>query len=357
MKPFDLIIWAIVAIILIFMATFLFNALLPQDDILKEINKSITLAETNYYLGQTVFVGNLKAPKDFLISQTNFDRTNRSVAIECTSQGDCCNINEKCGKIEWDNTYAIFNPPKLINIYVRCYENVISICRIYLGKTPAQATIKEIDLVEQENNNFLFSVKTKNTGDTILAQGILQGTIFKKVQSKWESTNIVSETKTIETLLQDQEFSFVEEFNLTTPGEYRVEFNFSANNGGFDINYFDFNIEKNTNCKTITGEETFAGDDPTKINTQKFCEGCTFGYECYDAWKTLMPQKEWIIIDKTSVYYETNRPIEELYTQQQCEDYATENILHCNYGLGYCPDEAYPITPENSYNLCCCYDN
>jgi hypothetical protein len=357
MKPFDLFIWAIVAIILIFITITMFNTLLPQDDILKEINKNISLAETNYYLGQTVFIGNLKAPKDFFISQTNFDMTNRSIAIECTSQSDCCNMKEKCEKIEWDNTYALFNNQELINFYVRCYKDTISICRIYIGKIPAQATITNIKLVEQKNNNFLFSIKTKNTGDTILAQGILQATILKKVQNEWESTNITSEIKTIETLFPNQEFSFVEEFNLTTPGEYRVEFNFSANNGGFDINYFDFNIEQNINCKTIPGEETFTGVDPTKINEKRFCEGCNFGYECYNAWKTIMPQKEWVIMDKTSVYYETDKPIEDLYTPQQCEDYATENTLQCNYGQGYCPDPAYPIVPENSYDLCCCNDS
>ncbi|MFA5763245.1 MAG: hypothetical protein WC915_00350 [archaeon] len=357
MKPFDLLVWAIVSIILIIIMVTIFNSFFPQPDVITEINKKISLAETNFNLGTTVFVGNLQVPKDFFISQNSFGLTNRSVAIECTDQLACCNKNDKCEKIEWDNTYALFNQSKTLNIYVRCYENVISICKIYLGKDPAQATITKIDLTKTEENNFLFSIKTKNTGNTILAQGKLYGTIFKKVQSKWESTNIVSEIKTIETLLQDQEFSFVEEFNLTTPGEYRVEFNFSAENGGFDTNYFDFNIEKNTNCKTIQGEETFIGTDPTKINTQKFCEGCNFGYECYEAWKTIMPQKEWIITDKTSVYYETSRPIEELYNPQQCANYAIDNILNCNYGPDYCPDVEYPITPENSFDTCCCSNN
>jgi hypothetical protein len=357
MKPFEILIWSIVALALIFIAITAFTGLFPKEDLLGDIKNNLSLAETSTHAGEIIFVGNYRTPGEFLISQTTFDLTKRSVAIECTSQTDCCNIDEKCSKTEWSNTHIFFKQSKQVNVFLRCYTDVVSICKIYFGKIPPQANISKIELVENDNGNLIFSLKTKNTGQLILAHGESHGKILKKVNDEWEETDITTPTKLVDTLLPGQSFSFIHEFDIKTPGEYQVEFIFLGNNAGFDKNYLEFNVEANLNCKTSEGEEILFNNDPTKRSEKRFCEGCNFGYECYTAWKTKNLDKNWIILDKDSVYYETNIPREELFTENDCLDYETKYNYSCNYGEEYCPDSEYPLIHENSYDLCCCYAN
>ncbi len=312
MKVFDLLIWAIVSIVLVFLVIIIFNALMPKEDLMQDLKNATILAENPNMLGKLVYVGNKYVENDFLLSKTNFELVKRSMAIECTNPNDCCALGEKCSKIEWDYTYAIFKQRKQTHFYVRCYEEKISVCRIYFGKMPAQAEVIKVELLSKDGTNSTYKSVVKNTGEANLSYGEATIKLYKLVNNNWELTSESFPTQTINLLSPGQEHSFIWNIETKTLGHYRAEFIFSGNNSGYDSKNFDFNTLENEGCFIIEGkEDLFANEDLNKINERRYCTGCNYAYECLNAWKEKEPTKEWELLTMESTYYARERTFEE----------------------------------------------
>jgi len=301
MKVFELLIYAAVAIALIFLVINIFSSLFPQEDLLKELKQTVILAETPSELGQYTPLINKKVPKDFLLRQTFFELTKRSIAFECSNQSKCCIQGEKCSKPEWDLDFVKFKEQTTTNFYVRCIYDKINICKIYFGKAPAQASIENIELLKENGTNKTIKVVVKNTGDNILLLGNNELKLYKKVHFDFEPTNESFPTQQIESLMPNQEYEFIWNVETKTLGEYQIEAKFSSKNSGFNTKTFDFNAKENSVCYTnnTPGELIYDGNNYWET---KYCDGCNYAYECVSAWSNEKPNTKWNIFDKDTTY-------------------------------------------------------
>jgi hypothetical protein len=301
MKVFQLMVTAIVAIALITLFFTYINSLNTPDNLNSQIEKAIIKAENPIFMGKTIFFQS-NITQNQLLYTKDFDITKRSLAIECTDNSICCSKGEECNKIEWNGEYAQFNKTDKINFYLRCIEEKVSICRIYFGKMPAQAELKEIRKSSQSNLKVNFEVDVINSGKQNLALGENSIVLYKKVGFDWEKSDFEEENKNISLLAPEQEHTFLWELIIPSYGEYKAEFIFEGDNAGYDSKTIDFNITENTDCGRIEQVEYIA-DPESGVREVHYCEGCNYGFECYAKWKEIMPEKEWEILGKDSVYF------------------------------------------------------
>jgi hypothetical protein len=304
MKIFDLLIWAIVAIAIIFIVINLFGNFNQQKDLNSEIRENLEIAETPDMLGKLIMMPTKKVEESFLLNKTSFDIAQRSIAIECTSPNICCPVNEKCDKIEWSPELAVFKNSKTIDFFVRCEKNIINVCKIYFGIMPAQSKIEEINLIAQDGTSSNMLVKVKNTGKISIIQGTNKIELYKRVNNNWEKTTEIFPQQTVDLLTQNQKHNFVWNVETKTMGEYRISSEFKGNNAGFDTMTFDFNITENIECEIDETRTDTIYDPSTGEDWQvHYCNNCNFSHECVTKWNKKYPEIEWNIIDKERIYY------------------------------------------------------
>ncbi|MDD3083965.1 MAG: hypothetical protein PHP82_03005, partial [Candidatus ainarchaeum sp.] len=285
MKIFDLIIWAVISIALLFIATTLFNQLMLETDLKIEIDEGLKIAETNEMLGKLIMIPLKKVEPGYILTKTSFDTIKRSIAIECTNPNICCLMGEECELIEWNYTTVKFKNEKRYDFFVRCEYEKISICRIYFGDKPAQAQIEEIEKIKQEGNNLDIQINVKNSGKISLVRGSNTLELYKKVDETWEKTDKNFPYQNIDLLLQDQKHSFVWNIEIKNLGEYRIKTIFEGENAGFDTKTFDFNIIKNIACEVDeTRKNTIYDNQTQKFMQIHYCKNCNYSHECVTAW-------------------------------------------------------------------------
>lgn len=316
MKIFELLVYAIIAVVLVGIAVTLFNSFFPKEDLLVEIKQGIKIAQTESYLGKTIEIGQKTIEKDFIINKSFFDTAQLSLAFECNNPSLCCIRNTEqeasynCTKpIEWDYTNIIVKTSTQIKVNLRCIkQNELPVCRIYFGSKPAQAQVTEIQL-NQSNESITAIVKAKNSGENNLAQGKMNLILEKLVNNKWDVTEEEFPEQVIETeepsiLMPGQEHSFVWEVKIFTPGTYRANFIFEGQNAGFDKNSINFDVEFNSYCKPIIEStyELFEENNGTLFKEIKKCENCNYAYECATAWQTKYPTINYEVLTKDTTY-------------------------------------------------------
>ncbi len=305
MRVFDLIVWAVISIILLLIVISLFNNIEAENDLKTELENGLKLAETDELLGKLVKLNARKVESDYLLSKTNFDLVNRSIAIECTNPDICCPMSEECEKIEWDQTMAIFKSEKEYDFFVRCVFDRISVCKIYFGKEPAQAKIDDINLISKQGTSSIIQLIVSNNGKVNLIEGNSTIELFKKVKNNWEKTSEVFPHQTISLLQPNQKHIFVWNVETKTIGEYQLKTIFQGNNAGFDSKTIDFNIDLSLNCETNESKTKTIYDNVTEKYRQiHYCENCNFSYECVAVWNEKKPNTQWNIIDKDKIFCE-----------------------------------------------------
>ncbi len=304
MKPFQLIIWAIVALLIIFIAIDLFLTLFPQENITGILQKNIKLAETNEFLGKTIDVGTHYIEEDTIFLKNSFDITNRSVAIECTDPNLCCNIDEKCEKeIEWNYTNAKIKKFRSINFFVRCINvDELSVCRIYIGKEPAQAKIIETKELNKAGNSIVLETRVKNIGKNDLVFGKSSVELLKNVNEHWLETGEEFPIQNIDLLQTGMEHSFTWNIEVKTLGEYKLVFTFEGQNAGFDKNEFIFENASNEFCIIDNSETETLSAGNERFYESHYCTGCNFAYECLAKWQETMPDANWELVDEETAY-------------------------------------------------------
>jgi hypothetical protein len=309
MKPFSLLIWAIVAILLIFIATNIYNNLFPESNLTNEIKEELGIAQSQPYLGELRILGQKTLEEGDLIMKDSFDLLNKSVAIECTSADICCPLGEECNNsIEWNYELLNVKNTTTTRVYVRCItEENLPVCRIYFGTKPAQASIKQINLISSEGNSTVFNLTVENSGNNTLPFGEANIELYQKVNGQFQKLGIDLPTQNINNLPASQEHDFI--FNIETfnTGQYRAKFIFSGNNAGFDTFNYDFNVGINQICTTSSKTESIEIFDE-ELNSQGYyeeefyyCNNCNFAYECLSEWQKEHQDINFNIISKERV--------------------------------------------------------
>lgn len=324
MNVIELVVYAIIALALIFLAITLFNPI-KQETLIDEIKEGINAGQTNIFLGKTFPIGTRILEKEFHFDKRAIEDASYSLAIECNNPKICCIRKEEQSKedictkpINWDYSFIEAKQETTLKTSVRCINELNTlICRIYFGLSPAQAEIIEIKNQQDQNSNTIISnIKVKNSGETQLALGIMELNLQKKVLNKWENTEDQFKPQEIQYLLPQQEHTFVWAIQTTTVGEYRLNYKFSGNNAGFDQKTEDYNITKANFCSIIE-EETYeiqTIQEGVKYNEIKKCENCNYAYECASAWQNKYPMVNYQIVTKEKTYCEKQT---ELFTCEQ----------------------------------------
>lgn len=315
MNIFELLIYAIIAIILVSIVLIIFSP--PSEDkIIQELRETMVVAQTNDFLGKTVKLETKLFPKEFYLSKTSFEDALLSAAIECNNPKICCireaeqDKNQLCEKnARWDYDFLKLENETTLKTSIRCLNDLrLPICRIYIGSYPAQAKIVEIKKSKDEQSGKIVSTITvKNTGETQLNIGQLQLTLQKNVLGNWEDTQDTTqyEVQEIQYLLPQQEHTFIQEININTIGKYRLLYKFSGINAGYDensleIDFLDYpcSIIEEENYEVQTIEEG-------KIYREiKKCENCNYAYECASEWQTKFPSVNYQVLTKDKTYCE-----------------------------------------------------
>jgi len=313
MRPFALLTYSIIALIIVGLAITLMVQYLPKEDIFREVRNSIDISQTPSNFGKTFYTGKLNMTKGLQITKTSLNQNNISLAVECNDPVICCSNGEECTKpVEWNYKIITFKQDRTVQVYTRCYPYFDEIvCRAYFGKMPAQATIKDIEYVDT-GGKINSIVNVTNSGSTPLILGKNTLRVLKKVGEEWKDTENTYPSKEIDLLSPNQKHSFVWETNLLTGGEYKLEFKFEGENSGYDINGFDLVVGSNQVCERVPNVREIQDLNLTHSRILHFCTGCNYDYECLAKWMETNDGNIYEPYNKNSTYYIVQMAIDEI---------------------------------------------
>lgn len=310
MKPFELLVWGIVAILLIFGVINLFNLFNFEEDITQEIKTGLKLAQTNDLLGHTIKLKTRELPKGTFLTKKTFEEERTSFAFECNNPKLCCirlaekDKNDICiNPVDWDYDKVLFNNLVTIKNSVRCIiVEKVPVCRVYLGSYPAQAKVLDIEY-NKGNPSSTMKIRVKNEGETNLVNGEIELVLQKKVEHEWKNTENQFPLQQISLLTPGQTHEFIFTIEIGTTGYYRALYKFGSQNSGYDTNNFDFNILTNEGCKANTNEypQTMYWDENYNAEIRT-CTNCNYAYECATVWQNIHPRVNYEIMTKEKTY-------------------------------------------------------
>ena len=283
MSTFDIAIYAIAALALIFVFFAIIEPYLGPKDHFSEIQTALLSAQISTNLGKTLSVGSLTYQPNTTILTNSFDKEKMLVAIECTSAQNCCqrksDQKDKCTKpINWDYTFFTSNELKSIPTYVRCIKlSELPVCKIYFGGTPAQTKIENAELNPSAAADAIgIMVTLKNTGSLPITSATTTVELLKKGTQGWVSTDYIQTPKSIDLLNANEQTTQKFELNPQNIGEYRAKFTFESQNAGFDTKTIDFNKTTNTFCTATTIGDTLFNSDANSYRELRNCMVCQF---------------------------------------------------------------------------------
>ena len=312
MNAFELIVYAIAALVFILVVIGVFQQFLQPENPLTQIKKSIELAQTQTMLGHTVENGYLDYPNDFTAFARNLaDKKNTIVSFECNNPSDCCirktdaNSRETCTKaIDWDYDFVKINQPKKISTNTRCVLiQGMPVCKVYLGTLPAQAKVFSIDSLGTNLGATQIKITLKNTGSIQISYGTVRLELYKKSINGWELTDYNSSSKEVPLIVPQEKHILFWDITPNNIGEYKAEFIFDAQNGGSDQNFIIFTKETNSYC-AIDGSPSETVQNMTNGTYEEihYCTGCSYSHECVGAWSKETPSTTFYPQSKDQTY-------------------------------------------------------
>ncbi|MEI7961170.1 MAG: hypothetical protein WCI04_02440 [archaeon] len=308
MNTFDIAIYAVAALALIFVFFAVIQPLFGPQNHLKEIQNSLLNAQISTNLGKTIYIGTLTYANDATILTSSFDKTKILVAIECTSPTNCCARRSEqktsCKKaIDWDYTFFNSNELKSIPTYVRCIKlSELPVCKIYFGGTPAQAQIQNTELTSTTNDATGITVTLNNTGSLPIAGATNSVKLLKRGPEGWTETDYSIPSKSLDLLNSEEEIIINWELTPQNLGEYRAVFKFESENSGFDTKTIDFNKTTNDYCTATTKGNTLFESDNNSYRELRNCTGCNYAHECVAVWNSKEAGKLFLPETKDAAY-------------------------------------------------------
>jgi len=311
MNLFEILIYSIAAFALILVFLGIIYYFTEQETNTKIIQRELIKAQAQINLGKTINGGQLNFEKDNSMEKSDIEKENTLVSFECINPQNCCtretdrDKTTKCDKaIRWDYDFVQFNENKRITLNTRCERiSGVPVCKVYISGTPPQAKVKKIELLTKTLGTGEIKVTVENSGGQTLTFGKNTLTLFKKVTDGWQETNYPEEIKEVETIASGESYSFLWSINPKNSGNYRADFKFEAKNGGFDENGIEFVIDKTLSCKIDSRAVETTFDSATGNYLENYyCTGCSYSFECSNAWTAEYPTKNFIVKTKDATY-------------------------------------------------------
>ncbi|MCX6802719.1 MAG: hypothetical protein NT067_06435 [Candidatus Diapherotrites archaeon] len=263
------------------------------------VGKQLQAAETQ--LGQYSHQEG-KFPKELTMKAEGYESMSRNVTFECNYDIFCCPKGEECSRaIEWDNNqekrYYSFKQAEPVEVSARCrYENIY-ICKVFLGKEPAQvkitgfsATDIELDLTKKNTTTIKYAVKNTGQPDLIAAQATARLYKIKKLPYGQEpEKTLVYEAKGEEFGLGTGEETGKElQVEITENGNYEIEFTVQEKTDDTDFETKTFEVKATGiveigACELKPPEKEYFSE--TECRYFLPCEDCKSLIECKRKWR------------------------------------------------------------------------
>jgi len=281
-ETFNLLIKIIVVVIIIaILYGFFFQ---PTQSTLKEMQVAIDFAEANEGKLHRI---DLALNKDFGLKASTLDTRTRSIRFECSSSETC-----DSGKITITARTLFVSEQLLVDGYFRCKREVtINDCVIYLGETPAQLIITNVNSKEniRTGEEATLTFELTNIGRLDAVDIVYDIRIFQINKTEFDEELQLKESFTggIEMLTANELGRVVYEFRINSGGEYVIKIEAEGDDSGKTSAEIKIIVTgaPNPSCIAVGQGETFLENGSCK--TQHSCDGCDFGFECKLAWQKL----------------------------------------------------------------------
>lgn len=232
-NPFKLLVFAIIVVALLALFFFYFAPLyLWKEEPTEAVKTQLEIAETQlgHYASQDAVFSS-----GYTVQATGFESPHRSIVFECNSEIYCCEEGKDCEKaIEWDNAgkrrYFSFKETKGVKVSARCRYEDIYICKVFIGKEPAQVKIQSLELEPQEldlskENSLRANFEVENTGEKgMIAVEAIARLYKKQVNRHGELERVLKKESSKEfSLGVGEEYKGELEIEIGENGEYEVE--------------------------------------------------------------------------------------------------------------------------------------
>jgi len=301
MKVFEIVVYAITALVLVLLLFAVIQQFLPPENPLNQLKKSVELAQTQTMQGKTINDGYLNFPRDFSLDAIDLaDKTKVIVSFECNNPNDCCirkadaNAKVKCTKpIEWDYDFINVSETKKILTSTRCIRiEGMPVCKIYVGIFPAQAKISKLEILGENQGATQIKTTLKNEGGIQIPYGTITLILYKKSSNGWERTDYNNIQKEVSLIMPQETTTLFFDISPENIGEYKAEFTFDALNSGNDQNFIIFNKQTNTSCVIDESLTEIVQNAQNGIYEEThYCTGCLYAHECVAVWSKKMQDK------------------------------------------------------------------
>ncbi len=307
MNVHQILVTAVIAVLFLYLVlTFVFPLFNSAPDLDKAVNPLLNNAQATLGKSETL---STQLKKGQTILAKNFNSPLRSVAFACNSP-DCCSYIENC------RSPLIVTPERIIinqsiksQLTARCEPTVgLHACKVYVGNTPAQLEWHSLQIpfaldltqgtIIETKGNLLNSGET-DSGNITLEMRIIEERLQ---EGKLQQVEVVKTTQEITSLPAGKNTSISLTAEIKNPGTYTIMVRATAFDGGSAEKKDAITVsgEIQSECRTtISQPQGILDTDTGMCRRKKFCEGCTFAFECRQAW-----------IDKggiTGAIFDTNR--------------------------------------------------
>ncbi|MBN1940792.1 MAG: hypothetical protein JW772_01265 [Candidatus Diapherotrites archaeon] len=298
MNVFRMFVFAIVTLALIWALYTFLPVFFPTEDPAEVIENTLVGAEIEQgkAIEKAIFF-----PAGHVLVAENFDASNRSLAFECNNPKECCNINDKCGLIEWDERRIIFPSTKNLRTYTRCaLESNLFVCKVYFGDEPAQLMIRELVAKEKYDASkepVVIKVKIENSGKQIMLFGSVKIDVYQKKleNGAWRRIFLFDASKSMPLdRLLSREITTMEIPIDVGSGNFEVKIKALGEDSGFDMNTVIFEVVGGEVCRAQYCEQPNIDLATGECKTLCHCIDCLLGSVCEEKLEAKSPADLWL---------------------------------------------------------------
>jgi hypothetical protein len=319
MKPFEIIVYAIVALALLGVVFNLFPQ--PQESFHNKIEKRLLEAQGTLSEGKLIDLGTHTPNGNELVTSESLTTDKQTIGFQCNSTELCCSEKENCsGKIIWDTKKISLTAGKQFHGYLRCeFVKTNYSCFVYVGKAPAQTKVDLVTSTQTQDKTIKIETTLSNTGNDYIYNGKVllsiqqinennsqNATNTPNTNNSINLNNLIEEEKEISSLAPNGKTKLIFTKTELNDGKYTAEIKFSGEYAGVTTNTTTFEIKNGVNCKvTNNGEGPFSTTQVSNGYWEwRTCENCAEAYQCLSAWQEKEPNTTFNFYDEQKVYCE-----------------------------------------------------
>ncbi|MFH0955122.1 MAG: hypothetical protein V1777_03380 [Candidatus Micrarchaeota archaeon] len=295
-SAFSLLVVAVIAVALLYVFADRFLDLFTvKTDPIPKLTSAVFSAKS--FSGQASGLGEVEFSGQSGLSSSAFSDSKTDLVFECNDPKFCCDSGADCSsKIRWNSKALTFGASIKVPVFVRCNEKYdFFACTIFFGLKPGQLELSGFEYPSSfdlsANRPFSVALEVKNSGALVASPGIVTVKITKA-----QPTGVMLELpfkgreKELNSLgpSEFQRLS-IGPIELDSPGNYEIVVRAESDNAGFDEKKLPLKVtgSQASDCRPITEVAPLKiwNSDTSECMSKFFCENCSLGIDCRDAWQ------------------------------------------------------------------------